>query len=222
MSLLRKYPGVYLLDDSLATKNLIPGKAVYGERLEVEAGVEYRLWNPRRSKLAAALIKGLREWPIKRDSRILYLGAASGTTASHLSDIASRGMVYCVEFSPRVFLKLLYLCEQRENMVPLLCDAAKPESYQFYLEKCDLVYQDLAQPRQAEILAENARYFLKTRGYAMMAVKARSIDASLPSRKIYSLEAKKLRKRGFRILELLDLSPYEKDHALILAQKLGY
>lgn len=215
-------PGVYVFDDSLATRNLTPGKAVYGERLRVEEGVEYRLWNPRRSKLAAALLKGLGEWPVKEDSRILYLGAASGTTASHLSDIASRGVVYCVEFSPRVFLKLLYLCRQRRNMVPLLCDAARPEGYQFFLEECDLVYQDLAQPRQAEILLENSRFFLRNLGYAMMAVKARSIDASLPPGKIYSREAEKLRRGGFRVLELLDLEPYEKDHALILAQKHGY
>lgn len=222
MSLTMKFPGVYLIDDSLATKNLVPGKAVYGERLLEKEGVEYRLWNPKRSKLAAALLKGLKHWPIKEDSRILYLGAASGTTASHLSDLAPMGRIYCVEFSPRAFLKLLYLCELRENMYPLLCDASKPESYQFYLEKCGLIYQDIAQARQAEILAENARFYLKPLGYAVIAIKARSIDVSRAPKEIYSMEAKKLREYGLKILDLVELGPYEKDHALILAQRLSY
>ena len=219
MSLTRRSPGIYLIDDSLATKNLVPGKAVYGEKLLEQDGVEYRLWNPRRSKLAAALLKGLKQWPIKEDSRILYLGAASGTTASHLSDIAPMGRIYCVEFSPRAFLKLLYLCEHRDNMYPLLCDARKPESYQVYLEKCDLIYQDLAQLRQVEILGENARYYLKTPGYVAIAIKARSIDVAQKPEKIFSGEIKRMRGYCFKILETLKLEPYEKDHLLVLAKK---
>jgi fibrillarin-like pre-rRNA processing protein len=217
-----KFPGVYLIDDSLATRNFAPGKAVYGEKLLEQDGVEYRLWNPRRSKLAAAILKGLKQWPIKEDSRILYLGAASGTTASHLSDLAPMGRIYCVEFSPRAFLKLLYLCEHRKNMYPLLCDASKPESYQVYLEKCDLIYQDLAQARQAEILGENARYYLKAPGYIAIAIKARSIDVAQKPEEIFKREIEKIRGYGFKILETLKLEPYEKDHVLVLAEKRGH
>lgn len=218
MSLTIRFPGVYLFDNSLATRNLVPGFSVYGEKLVTHEDKEYRLWNPRRSKLAAAVLKGLKHLPLDEASRVLYLGAASGTTASHLSDLAYLGSIYCVEISPRAFLKLLYLCEKRRNMYPLLCDAGKPESYQHYLEKCDLIYQDLAQPNQSEILAENARFYLKPGGYAALAVKARSIDVSRAPRDIYAQEAEKLRKEGFKILELVELEPYEKDHALILAR----
>lgn len=219
MRVMEKFQGVYKIRDRLGTRNLVPGRSVYGETLKKIEGVEYRLWNPRRSKLAAALYKGLRTMPVKRDSRVLYLGAASGTTASHLSDIAGEGLVYCVEFSPRVFLKLLYLCKERENMVPLLCDASRPESYASLTEKCDVIYQDLAQPRQGEILLANARYYLRGKGYVMLMVKARSIDVRKSPRKIYSREAGRLKNAGFKVLELLELSPYERDHALILARK---
>ncbi len=221
MNLAMMFPGVYLIGDSLATKNLVPGTAVYGEKLVEHEEVEYRLWNPRRSKLSAALLKGLKQWPIEEDSRILYLGAASGTTASHLSDIAPMGRVYCVEFSPRAFIKLLYLCELRKNMYPLLCDARKPESYQFYLEKCDFIYQDVAQARQAEILAENARYYLKPHGHAAIAIKARSIDVARKPEEIFSSEIAKMRGHGFKILETIELEPYERDHILVLMEKRG-
>ena len=219
MRVKERFPGVYGINGRLGTRNLVPGRSVYGETLRVVDGVEYRLWNPRRSKLAAALYKGLGALPLRNDSRILYLGAASGTTASHMSDIARDGVVYCVEFSPRVFLKLLHLCRERENMIPILEDASRPERYLPLVEKCDVVYQDLAQPRQGEILLANTRYFLRENGYAMLMVKARSIDARKPPRRVYSREAGRLKKAGYKVIELLELSPYERDHALILAAK---
>lgn len=219
MRVVEKFPGVYMIGDRLGTRNLTPGKAVYGETLKAADGVEYRLWNPRRSKLAAALYKGLKTLPVKEDSRVMYLGAASGTTASHLSDIARKGLVFCVEFSPRVFLKLLYLCRERKNMIPILCDASRPERYLSLTEKCDVIYQDLAQPRQGEILLANARHYLREKGYAMLMVKARSIDVRKSPRKLYSREAGRLKNAGYKVQEVLKLSPYEKDHALILAKK---
>jgi fibrillarin-like pre-rRNA processing protein len=219
MRVRERFPGVYRINGGLGTRNLVPGRSVYGETLRVVDGVEYRLWNPRRSKLAAAIYRGLETIPLRRDSTVLYLGAASGTTASHISDIAPEGVVYCVEFSPRVFLKLLHLCRERENMIPILADASRPEEYLALVEKCDVVYQDLAQPRQVEILLANARHFLREDGYAMLMLKARSIDARRPPRRIYSREAGKLKKAGFKVAALLELSPYERDHALILAKK---
>jgi fibrillarin-like pre-rRNA processing protein len=217
-----KFPGVYVINNRLATRNLAPGKRVYGENLRTIDGVEYRIWNPRRSKLAAALYRGLRNFPVGRKSKILYLGAASGTTASHFSDIAPEGLVFSVEFSPRSFLKLMYLCRERRNMIPLLCDARRPESYQSLMEKCDLIYQDLAQPLQGEILISNSHFYLRERGHVMLMVKARSIDVRKPPRRLYSREAGKLKKDGFKVLEILELSPYEKDHALILARSRGH
>jgi fibrillarin-like pre-rRNA processing protein len=197
---------------------LTPGRRVYGEKLIEIHGVEYRIWNPYRSKLAAGILNGLRELPIAVDSRVLYLGAASGTTVSHVSDIATGGVVYCVEFSKRAFVDLLRTCEKRKNTIPILADATKPEEYSYLLEEVDVIYQDIAQPNQSEILIRNSDYFLKNGGRALIALKARSIDFSEDPQKIFRREVKKL-ERTFRVRERIDLNPYEKDHLLLLLSK---
>ncbi len=133
----------------------VPGESVYGEkRVSVESGttegekIEYRVWNPFRSKLAASVLAGVdnvhikpgskvghvfvaySRWLVARSSQVatapspagaarsmlgckgvtrcwvpsqvLYLGAASGTSVSHVSDIVGPdGSVYAVEFSHR-------------------------------------------------------------------------------------------------------------------------
>ena len=154
-------PGVFILEvdgqTRLATRSTDP-VPVYGER--ILGG--YRLWDPFRSKLAALLLKskgrGLR---LKRDAKVLYLGAATGTTVSHVSDIVADGLVYAVEFSPRSMRDLIRLCERRKNIIPILADAARPEAYAALVEPVDLVYQDIAQRNQAEIASLNcARYLL--------------------------------------------------------------
>ncbi len=81
----------------LVTKNLVPGEAVYGEkRISVESPpdekgekvkTEYRVWNPFRSKLAAGILGGLDEIFIAPGAKVLYLGAASGTSVSHVADV---------------------------------------------------------------------------------------------------------------------------------------
>jgi fibrillarin-like pre-rRNA processing protein len=141
-------PGVFILEvdgqKRLATRSddSVP---VYGERI-LEG---YRLWDPFRSKLAALLLKGRSTWPVlARDARVLYLGAATGTTVSHVSDIVREGLVYAVEYSPRSMRDLVRLCERRKNIVPILADAARPEEYAFLVEPVDLVYQDVAQRSQ--------------------------------------------------------------------------
>jgi len=82
---------VILLDKQnekqLATQNLIVGNSVYGEKIVKDDDIEYRLWDPFRSKLAGAILKGLKDNPIKQSTRVLYLGASTGTTVSHVSDI---------------------------------------------------------------------------------------------------------------------------------------
>ncbi len=203
----------------IATKNLTPGRRVYGERLLRVKGEEYRVWSPSRSKLAAAIKKGLKNLPLESTSRVLYLGAAQGTTASHISDIVTQGVVYCIEFSAFALRKLLEVATYRKNMIPVLGDARKPEGYAFLLEEVDVLYQDIAQPDQSDILIKNAELFLKSRGYVMMAIKARSINSSLPPEKVFSKEVKKLKKAGFKVVQQLRLEPYEKDHAFLLLQK---
>ena len=137
------------------TISAAPGHRVYGERTPVVDGKEYREWNPNRSKLAAYIANGGKVLPIGKCSNVLYLGASSGTTPSHVSDMASEGKVYCVEFAPRMFRELVGNCSPRPNMMPILADATKPSEYQFVVGSADVVYEDVAQKNQADILADN-------------------------------------------------------------------
>ncbi|MGQ9507381.1 MAG: fibrillarin-like rRNA/tRNA 2'-O-methyltransferase, partial [Candidatus Bathycorpusculaceae bacterium] len=156
-----RFPAIYqvTLEDGahrLATKNLASGRNVYGERLIRYEGFEYRVWDAYRSKLAAAILKNLRTVPIKPNHKVLYLGAASGTTASHVSDIVGEdGHVYCVEFAARAIRELVNnVCAYRINMVPILEDARFPEKYAVFISgRVDDIYCDIAQPEQAKILA---------------------------------------------------------------------
>jgi fibrillarin-like pre-rRNA processing protein len=205
----------------LATKNLSPGRNVYGERLLRFDGAEYRVWDAFRSKLAAAILKGLNTVPIKPGHTVLYLGAASGTTVSHVSDIiGEKGHVYCVEFASRSIRDLVdNVCNYRLNMSPILEDARFPEKYAMFITtKVDDIYCDIAQSEQAKILADNAELFLKNSGWIMLAVKAQSIDVTKEPSEIYKREIKVLEKRGFRIEQTVYLEPYDKAHAMIVAQ----
>ena len=205
----------------LATKNLSPGRNVYGERLVKSEGVEYRVWDAFRSKLAAAILKGLNTVPIKPSHTVLYLGAASGTTVSHVSDIiGEKGQVYCVEFASRSIRDLVdNVCNYRFNMSPILEDARFPEKYAMFItRKVDDVYCDIAQSEQAKVLADNADTFLKNSGWIMLAVKSQSIDVTKEPSEIYKREIKVLEKRGFHIEQVVQLEPYDKAHAMIVAQ----
>ncbi len=218
---------VVTLDDGtqrLATRNLAPGKNVYGEKLIRFEGVEYRLWDPFRSKLAAAILKNVKTVPIKLNHQVLYLGAASGTTASHVSDIVGeKGHVYCVEFAPRAMRELVNnVCPHRLNMSPILEDARFPERYALFIRgKVDDIYCDIAQPEQAKILADNADLYLKNDGRIMLAVKAQSIDVTKEPSEIYRQEVKVLEGRGFTIEDVVHLEPYDKAHAMIVAKFRG-
>ena len=206
----------------LATKNLTPGLNVYGERLVKVKGVEYRIWDAFRSKLAAAILKGVQNVPIEPGFKVLYLGAASGTTPSHVSDIVGEaGYVYCVEFAQRSIRDLVNnVAAYRSNISPLLADARMPEKYAMFVSgKVDSVYCDVAQPEQAKLLADNADVFLKGGGWVMLAVKSQSIDVTMDPDDVYRREADVLRRRGFDVLEVVDLEPFDKAHAMIVAQK---
>jgi len=222
---LPNFEGVYqvTLEDGtrrIASKNLVPGRNVYGERLIKHKKTEYRLWDPFRSKIAAAIIKGLKSLPIKAGRKVLYLGAASGTTASHVSDIVGEnGHVFCIEFAPRPLKELINnVCRFRPNMSPILADARFPEKYANLIEKVDVVYCDIAQPEQAQILVNNAKIFLKKNGWIMLAIKARSIDVTKEPSEVYKREITILESNGFQIHQVIHLEPYDKDHAMILAQ----
>ena len=219
-----KFPGVYTVieDDGserIATKNLVPGQKVYGERVVKWEGEEYRIWNPNRSKLAAAILNGLKNFPIKPGTNVLYLGIASGTTASHVSDIVGwEGKIFGIEFSPRVLRELVPLVEERRNIVPILGDATKPEEYRALVTKVDVIFEDVAQPTQAKILIDNAKAYLKSGGYGMISIKSRSIDVTKEPEEVFR-EVEKELGEYFEVIERISLEPYEKDHALIVVRK---
>lgn len=205
----------------LSTKNLAPEHQVYGERLVKFQGIEYRVWDAFRSKLAAAILKGLETVPIQPSHKVLYLGAASGTTASHVSDIVGeKGYVYCIEFAARSIRDLVNnVCAYRMNMSPILADARLPERYSALMEKVDDIYCDIAQPEQAKVLADNADLFLINQGWIMLAVKAQSIDVTKKPSDVYREEMGTLKNRGFKIEQIVQLEPYDKAHAMIVAKK---
>lgn len=219
-----KFPGVYIVIDDdgsekIATKNLVPGQKVYGERVIKWEGEEYRIWNPNRSKLGAAILNGLKNFPIKPGSTVLYLGIASGTTASHVSDIVGwEGKIFGIEFSPRVLRELVPLVEERRNIIPILGDATKPEEYRALVTKVDVIFEDVAQPTQAKILIDNAKAYLKSGGYGMISVKSRSIDVTKEPEEVFR-EVEKELGEYFEVIERISLEPYEKDHALIVVRK---
>ncbi len=209
--------GPHLLTNGrdLLTENLTPGASVYGERLVREAGREYRVWNPMRSKLAALLHKGFRDLGLKESSTVLYLGAATGTTVSHLSDMLTEGAVHAVEVSPQAFRKLLELSRMRQNVLPILGDAAHPEAYWSTVGRVDLLYQDVAQRDQAGILMRNLP-LLKPHGRALLMVKARSIDVAEKPAIIYRRLASNFKGAGLEVVTTVDLAPFEVDHACMV------
>ena len=209
---------VYYKDGNVATKNLNPGISVYGEEL-INEDDEYRIWNPRRSKLAAALLNGLENLEIEDTSKVLYLGASTGTTVSHISDIVTNGKIYAVEFSPTTAKKLVQLSRQRFNIAPILGDATKPKGYLNIVEKTDLVYCDVAQPTQSELFMRNMNLFSKDDGMGLLMIKARSIDVVQKPKKIFKEQEKKLKEKGFKIIENVKLEPYEKDHVAFLVER---
>ena len=183
----------------------------------------YREWNPYRSKLAAAILNGLKEMPIGEGTHVLYLGAASGTTPSHVSDIVGdKGLVYSVEFSPRVFREFMEkLVDQgRRNVVPILGDARFPYQYAHYIKGVDVAYIDIAQPTQAKILADNADYFLRKGGYVMLVIKAMSIDVTKEPSETFKQEINTLKERGYEILDTVHLEPYDVAHAMVVAKRI--
>uniref|UniRef100_A0A2P2LHY6 Mediator of RNA polymerase II transcription subunit 36a n=1 Tax=Rhizophora mucronata TaxID=61149 RepID=A0A2P2LHY6_RHIMU len=152
-----RHEGVFVAkgkEDALVTKNRVPGEAVYNEKrisVQNEDGtkVEYRVWNPFRSKLAAAILGGVDNIWIKPGAKVLYLGAASGTTVSHVSDIVGpMGVVYAVEFSHRSGRDLVNMAKKRTNVIPIIEDARHPAKYRMLVGMVDVIFSDVAQPDQ--------------------------------------------------------------------------
>ena len=209
-------------EKKLFTENLSPGKQVYKEKLLVKKGIEYRNWEPFRSKLAACIMNGLEKFPFVEKSSILYLGVSTGTTISHISDIVGpQGMIFGVEHSSRVARDFLdRVAVYRKNIVPIIQDARQPDQYFSVFSKVDIVYVDIAQPDQTKIAIDNCKMYLKKRGILFLVVKTRSIDVTKEPKRIISEEVQKLQ-NDFEIIQQIDLSPFDKDHAMIVAKSIN-
>ncbi len=191
--------------EALATR----GTPVYGEPTDGE----WRRWDPRRSKLGAMLEKGM-ETGLNGDETVLYLGAASGTTVSHVADFS--GPTYAVEFAARPARDLLDAVEPRQNLFPLLKDARKPETYAHVVEPVDVLIQDVATRGQAAVALANRR-FLREDGRLLLAVKARSEDVTRNPNDVFD-EVLDALEDGYDVLETRSLEPFHGDHLGVVAR----
>jgi fibrillarin-like pre-rRNA processing protein len=219
-----KYSNVYISGTTqnlkLYSKNLVPGKRVYGEKLISFKGEEYREWDPFRSKLAAMILEKPSLEFLTKDLNCLYLGASSGTTISHLSDIVYEGVIYGVEFAERSMRQLIQNVDKRKNIIPILSNANFPENYaNSIFTQIDLIYQDVAQPNQAQIAIENCNYYLKDNGFLILAIKSQSIDSVQKSEITYIKEKKILEKAGYEIIESINIHKYAANHIILTVQK---
>ncbi|XP_011503056.1 PREDICTED: rRNA 2'-O-methyltransferase fibrillarin isoform X1 [Ceratosolen solmsi marchali] len=220
-----RHEGVFIArgkEDALVTLNLIPGSEVYGEKrisVDGENGekIEYRVWNPFRSKLAAAILGGVDQIHMSPGSKVLYLGAASGTTVSHVADIVGpEGLVYAVEFSHRSGRDLINVAKKRTNIIPIIEDARHPHKYRMLIGMVDTVFADVAQPDQARIVSLNSQYFLKNGGHFVISIKASCIDSTAQPEAVFAAEVKKLIADKLKPQEQITLEPYERDHAVVV------
>jgi len=212
--------GVFEKGRNIYTINLVPRQKVYDERLIRHQGKEYREWNPRRSKLGAYIKQGVKDIFVRPGSQILYLGIASGTTASHISDIiGNKGMIYGIDPAFRPLMNLMFLCEKRKNIAPIMGDAFHPETYKEMVpEKVDFIFQDVAQRNQAEIFIKNVHMYLKKGGFGMISIKARSVDVSKRPKQVFKEIRAKL-EQELTIVDFRSLEPFERDHAMIVIKK---
>ena len=207
-----RYDGVYTDGKNYYTKSKY-GESVYGEKIIREKKFYYRQWNPKRSKLSSCLHLKLRNFPFK-DKKILYLGAATGTTVSHISDLSE--LVWAVEISPLSMSKLIELAKKRDNIYPILNDARKPEDYQIFVDAPDILYQDISQRDQVRIFLKNMEFFHPKFGFLML--KTRTIDIRKNPREILKISKREIEGR-YNILETIDIGRYQKEHFALVVKR---
>lgn len=214
-------PGVFMDETKKGkrfyTKNLLPGKVVYGERLLRNPAGELREWDVFRSKLGAALAKGLKELGCNENNYVLYLGCASGTTVSHLSDIVGKkGVIFAVDISPRSLRDMVFLAQERKNIAPILADANHTETLSQKIVGVDLLVQDIAQRDQVRIFLKNF-VLVKKGGLGLLSVKARSIKVGVAPKVVFAQVRKDLEAQ-VDVLQAIALDPFEKDHMLFVCR----
>jgi fibrillarin-like pre-rRNA processing protein len=212
------------MQNIIIDKKKICVKAVYDNHPDFDENIEkkhdgyYRSWDPRRSKLAAAMLKGVMP-KLDKNLDILYLGASHGYTCSYVSDIIGKGgLIYAIDFVPRVVRDLWFLCEKRKNMIPIMADASQPQTYFHRVGLCDFIFQDVAQRNQVDIFLKNLDMFVKPNGFGMLAIKSRSIDITRKPQAVFN-ECKNVIESKTKLIDFKLLSPFEKDHCIFYIQK---
>lgn len=212
-----KFDNIFMKGKNLYTLNF-SDRVSNCDKVIKAGNKEFRFWDPKRSKLAAFILKNADQIGVREKDRVLYLGASTGTTASHISDVVREGMVFALEFSPVSMRKLFYVCKSRKNMAPILADANNPGAYKSRVSEVDYIYQDIAQRNQVEILFKNTDAFLKKGGFCIICVKSRSIDAFKKPSQVFK-EVKKQISSKLEIVDNKTLEPFQKDHCIILCKK---
>ncbi len=203
----------------LYTLNAVPGTSVYGETLIPTPRGEFREWNAAKSKLASYILKGAQNIGLRKGNTVLYLGCASGTTVSHVSDIiGAEGLIFAVDISPIVMRDMIFLAQKRNNIAPILENASFVDRLAKRASAVDVLYQDVAQRNQVDIFLKNAEVFLKEKGFGILAVKARSIDVAARPRELFRVVRGQLEKK-MTIVDYKELDPFQKDHCLFMVKK---
>jgi len=217
---LYKIPNVVLQGGKVYTKNITPKITFFDIEETIMRGPdEYRHWDPMRSKLCAGLFSGLSQIGIKEGSKILYLGASHGYTPSFVSDlIGAKGMLFSLDFAPRVVKDLVLLSEKRDNLMPIMGNANKPDTYAGRVGRVEVIFQDIAQKNQVEIFLKNCKAFLPQGGFGILALKSRSVDVSKRPQEIFKQVLKELEEH-LVVVDYKDISRYEKDHAIYVVKK---
>jgi len=210
-----RWPGVWREGRELYTRNAVPGAKVYGEALRNADGVEYRAWDPWRSKLAALLVHGAPDDLLAPPRTALYLGGAHGTTVSHLSDLWPTTPIYVVEKSAAAFAPLLALARRRSNVLPILADAQLPERYLAEVGRADFLYQDVAQRDQVRIFRENADVLLAADGRGLLMLKVRSVTQRRPAAVVVRESRGELVRAGLSVAAEWSLEPFAREHVAL-------
>ncbi len=213
------WPGVFREGRELYTINADVGHRVHGETLRSVGGVEYRTWDPFRSKLAGLLLRGAPDDVFGTVHSVLYLGGAHGTTVSHLADLWPEEPIFVIEKSATAFAPLLALARRRENLLPILADAQLPERYQADVGSVDLLYQDVAQRNQATIFAENVASCLSPKGRGILMLKVRSVTQRRPAAAIARETRAELVRAGLSVLGEVALAPFAREHVALLVRR---
>ena len=176
--------------------------------LQIRKKQGWDVWNPYHSKLSAYLMAGGKNWPFKKNSKILYLGSAEGNTISYLSEICLTNNITAVEISAVAMAELLVLAKTKENIIPCLEDAHFPEKYRIQANNPEIIYQDIAQNDQVDIFIRNCNYFKPECAFLML--KTQSISGK--NKTIFEDTKIKLNEI-FKNVEIININKWAKGHS---------